>query len=175
MFIDESGFLLQPLLKHTWAPRGKTPVQLVSAKHNRRVSAIGALSLEPHERTVSFNFQLTYESFKADKIIAFLRQLHSELGGHAIIVWDRLNAHRTAARYFRENHPDWFTFEFLPGYAPELNPVEPCWGHTKNHDMPNYNAHDVNELHQTVRRHLRRKGRRRQLLNSFFECAGLAI
>lgn len=139
------------------------------------MSAIGALTLWPERSEVSINFQLTFDSFKADKIINFLRHLHSELGRHAIIVWDRLNAHRTAARYFRENHPDWFTFEFLPGYAPELNPIESCWGHTKNHDMPNYNANDVVELRSEVRRHLERKRRRRKLLASFFACAGLAI
>ena len=130
--------------------------------------------MSPDQRDLSFHFQLTFESFKADKIIQFLHQLHREVGVPVIIVWDRLNAHRTAARYFRENHPNWFTFEFLPAYAPELNPIEYCWSHTKSHEMPNYYPEDVVELRGEVRKHLRRKRRRRDLLSSFLEHALVA-
>jgi len=28
--------------------------------------------------------------------------------------------------------------EFLPAYAPELNPVEYLWGHWKQHELPNF-------------------------------------
>lgn len=175
MFLDETGFLLQPLRKATWAPRGKTPVQEVSAKHNRRVSAIAALGWNPADERLTFNFQLTEASFKTDKIIHFLNHLHRELGGPAIIVWDQLNAHKSAARYFREHHPEWFTFEFLPGYSPHLNPVEPLWGHTKHHDMPNLNAFDVPELRGHVSKHLNRKRRRQPLLASFFATAQLSL
>jgi transposase len=28
--------------------------------------------------------------------------------------------------------------EFLPGYAPELNPVEYLWSHWKQHELPNF-------------------------------------
>jgi transposase len=175
VFIDESGFLLQPLRKATWAPRGKTPVQEVSAKHNRRVSAIAALGWKPHGGQLSFNFQLTEKSFKTPKIIRFLKHLHRELGGPAIIVWDRLNAHKSAARYFREHHPDWFEFELLPGYSPHLNPVEALWGHTKHHDMPNLNPFDVVQLQAAVRKHLGRKRRRKSLFASFFATAELPL
>jgi transposase len=28
--------------------------------------------------------------------------------------------------------------EYLPGYAPELNPVEYLWGYWKHHALPNF-------------------------------------
>ena len=28
--------------------------------------------------------------------------------------------------------------EFLPAYAPELNPVEYLWGYWKHHELPNF-------------------------------------
>lgn len=175
MLIDESGFLLQPLRRATWAPRGKTPVQEVSAKHNRRVSAIAALGWRPHDGHLSLNFQLKKESFKTPQILRFLKHLHRELQRPAIIVWDQLNAHKSAARYFRKHHPDWFEFEMLPGYSPHLNPVEPLWGYTKHHDMPNLNPFDVAELQLAVSKYLGRKRRRKRLLASFFATSKLSL
>lgn len=162
-------------MRHTYAPRGQTPRQAASAKRNRRVSVIGGLGWSPQTDDVSFHFQLTFESFKTDKIIHFLNHLHQELGRPAIIVWDRLNAHRSAAKHFAQQHPDWFTFEFLPPYSPELNPVEQCWGHTKCHELPNYYAQDVEDLRAAVRQRLSRKRRRHSLLRSFFKHARLNL
>jgi len=47
-------------------------------------------------------------------------------------------------------HPDWFETEWLPAYAPELNPAEMLWNHTKYADLANFIPEDVNDLHQSV-------------------------
>lgn len=167
--------MLQPYRKRTWAPRGQTPVQLVSAKHHRRVSAIGALALSPLRRRVSLYFQLIPQSFKTPQVVEFLRQLHHQLGRKIIIVWDRLNAHRSAARWYAEHHPEWFTFEWLPAYAPELNPIESCWSHTKCNDLANFNAENVDQLHHTVNEYLTAKRKHQALLRSWFAHAGLKL
>jgi hypothetical protein len=36
--------------------------------------------------------------------------------------------------------------EFLPAYAPELNPVEYLWSHWKHHVLPNFCPQDFGEL-----------------------------
>jgi len=36
--------------------------------------------------------------------------------------------------------------EFLPAYAPELNPVEYIWGHLKHHELPNFCARNLSDL-----------------------------
>lgn len=46
VFIDESGFLLTPSVRRTWAPRGRTPVLHHWQRHDR-VSVISALTLSP--------------------------------------------------------------------------------------------------------------------------------
>ncbi len=33
--------------------------------------------------------------------------------------------------------------EFLPAYAPELNPVEYIWGYCKQHELPNLCPKDL--------------------------------
>jgi len=62
---------------------------------------------------------------------------------------DKKGARRSA--YFEEHHPDWFTFEWLPSYAPELNPVEQCWNHTKCHDLANFIPEDLQHLQKAVK------------------------
>lgn len=162
-------------MQSTWAPRGQTPVQTVSAKHHRRVSAIGALVLSPTQRHVSLSFQLTRESFKKAQVIEFLRQLHRQRRGKIIVVWDRLNAHRSAAAWFETHHPDWFTFEWLPAYAPELNPIETCWSHAKCHKLANLGAENVDTLETHVDKCLNATRRRSKLLRSFFDHAQLQL
>lgn len=63
-----------------------------------------------------------------------------------ILIWDRWSVHRATTKHFERHHPEWFQFEELPGYCPELNPVEQCWKHTKYDDLPNYIPDDLDQL-----------------------------
>jgi hypothetical protein len=53
VLIDESGFLLSPLVRRTLAPRGQTPVLKTWGGHRERVSAIAALTISPRRRQQS--------------------------------------------------------------------------------------------------------------------------
>jgi len=59
---------------------------------------------------------------------------------------DRYSAHRKAVRLLQ----DWFEVEWLPAYAPDLNPVEMVWNHSKYSDLANFIPEDVDDLHQAV-------------------------
>ena len=119
MFLDESGFMLQPLCRRTWAPRGETPIQYAWDRHDR-LSAIGALSLAPWARRIGMYFELLDHNIRAEDVVAFLKQLRRHLRRPIILVWDRWSVHRKAARLLREAKCDWIHFEWLPGYAPDL-------------------------------------------------------
>jgi len=41
---------------------------------------------------------------------------------------------------------DWFEVERLPGYAPDLNPVEMIWDHTKYADLANFFPENLQHL-----------------------------
>lgn len=45
---------------------------------------------------------------------------------------------------------DWLQVEWLPAYAPELNPVEMLWNHTKYGDLTNYLPVDKFALHLSI-------------------------
>lgn len=130
VFIDESGFSLTPTLRRTWAPRGQTPV--IDHVHDRRsVSAIAALSVSPGRHRLGCWMHLWPDSVDSRHVIAFLRDLLRHVRGPVIVVWDRLAAHRcSAVGEFVRSWPR-LCLEWLPAYAPELNPVEWLWSYLK--------------------------------------------
>jgi transposase len=71
-------------------------------------------------------------------MIFFLTELHFHDHRKVMIMFDRLSDHVSAHKYFARTHSEWFVFEYLPSYAPELNPVEQCWQHMKNVQMSNF-------------------------------------
>jgi transposase len=63
--------------------------------------------------------------------------------------------------------------EFLPAYAPELNPVEYLWSHWKQHELPNFCPSTFAQLSVHARRALKRMRRRPTLVMAFWEQADL--
>src|SRR5918994_1091969 len=79
-----------------------------------------------------------------------------KIGRPLLVVWDRLNAHRahrTAA--FLARHARDFAVAYLPAYAPDLNPEEPCNAWVKR-ILENALPGDIADLHRRVRRAFRR-------------------
>jgi transposase len=80
----------------------------------------------------------------------------------------KLQAHRSRlVREYVETQRGSIALEFLPAYAPELNPVECIWGYLKHHAMPNYCARDLGDLAQRARRNMRSMQRRATLVRAF--------
>src|SRR6516164_8481218 len=65
--------------------------------------------------------------------------------------------------------------EYLPPYAPELNPVEYLWGHWKHHTLPNVCPKDLWQLSEGARQTLRRLRRRPRLITAFWKQSSLPI
>jgi DDE superfamily endonuclease len=53
-----------------------------------------------------------------------------------------------------------YGLEFLPAYAPELNPVEYLWSHWKQHELPNFCPSTFTQLSLHARRALKRMRQR---------------
>jgi transposase len=63
---------------------------------------------------------------------------------------DRFNVHRSAARKLHERGAKWLDVEWLPGYAPDLNPVEALWSHAKYTKLANFVPADFDRLQDAV-------------------------
>ena len=97
VFLDESGFMLQPLVRRTWALRGRTPV-IKSWDRRERLSVISAVSMSPKKRRLKAYFMILQENANTEYIVGFFRNLCRHIRGKMIVVMDRLTAHRSAAR-----------------------------------------------------------------------------
>jgi transposase len=166
--------MLQPVRRRTWAPSGKTPIQNAYDRHDR-LSVMATLTLSPQRQRLGYYFSIWSHNIATEDVVWFLTQMHRHFRRRTIVVWDRWQVHRSAARYFEKHHPTWFQFEWLPAYAPELNPVEPSWGHTKYADLANFIPDAVDQLQTSVQESLQRKHERKELLRSFFAFAELPL
>ncbi len=175
-FEDESGVSQLPSVRRTWAPRGETPV-LTHAFTWKSLSVCAALGFRWDGRRCRLYFQTRPGSYNSESLISFLEEFKRHLRGHkAILVWDGLPSHRSRLMidYLRRQR-HWLRIERLPGYAPELNPLETLWGNVKGQEMANACAEKLGDVDQAVRSGLDRVRRSRTLPYSFLRHAGLSF
>ena len=175
VFLDESGFLMAPLVRRSWAPAGQTPVLYQRGAHHRKVSAIAALCVSPNRDELRFYFRLHAIDISTVQVTSFLGALDRELHAPWLMLWDRLNAHR--ARRTRDFllAQGWPPPCFFPSYAPELNPVEYAWGWLKNNPLANLVRLEVDSLAAAARQSARTLQHRPSLLRSFLRRSPLFL
>lgn len=172
MILDETGLMLQPLVRRTWAPSGQTPVMYSWDRHDR-LSVIAALTLAARRRRIGLYFAVQDRNVTAEEVEAFLRQVQRHLRRSLIVILDRWSVHRKAAKALAGD--DRFRVEWLPPYAPDLNPVEHVWGHTKYGDLANYIPQDLVDLRVELDGSMAQTRGRPELLRSFFHAAELEL
>jgi transposase len=175
VFLDESGFLMAPLVRRSWAPAGQTPVLYQRGAHHRKVSAMAALCVSPQRDAVHFYFRLHPTDIAAAQVIAFLGALDRELGAPWLLLWDRLNAHRACRTRDFLLARGWPQPCFFPSYAPELNPVEYAWSWLKNNPLANLARLELDSLAAEARSSARSLQRRPSLLRSFIHHSPLFL
>lgn len=160
----------QPHRVRTWAPVGQTPVLEFNFSW-QKLSAIAGLT------TRSFCFRLHGGAIRTAQVIGFLGQLRRFLRGKLLIIWDRAQIHRSlCVRRYIETHHRRLAMEYLPAYAPELNPVEYLWAYWKERELANFCPKDIWQLghfaSQALKR-IRRRTNRPTLIVSFWKQAEL--
>jgi transposase len=177
VFEDESGISHRPVVRRTWAPRGHPPVLTHTGGNWSRLSIAAALAFRWDGRRRRCYFQTRPGSYNDLALIGFLRALKRHFAGrHVILVWDGLGGHksRVMQQYLRRQRA-WLTMERLPGYAPELNPVEQIWGNLKSRELANQCPLDILALRRPVRSGFARIRHRPSLTTAFLRHAGLGF
>jgi transposase len=176
VLIDESGFLLSPLVRRTLAPRGQTPVLKTWGGHRERVSATAALTISPRRRRLDLYFRTYPKAFvNQERAADFLRYLLKHLRGTVIVVWDGGPMHKgDAIRAALHDFPR-LSLERLPPYTPELNPVEYLWNHLKYGVLSNFMPDDVFHLDGVLKQRFRRARASVPRLQGFFKQSGLPL
>ncbi len=107
-------------------------------------------------------------------VVVFLRHLQRCLPGPLMVIWDRLQAHRSAeVRVYRSQHPEIMVKE-LPTYAPDLNPEEGCHGDVKR-QLLNATPENTRQIRQQANRGFARLRHRPDLILGFFHHAGYRV
>jgi transposase len=71
----------------------------------------------------NFYFQIFEQTIKSEQIIEFLKLLRY-IDGDILLIWDRLPVHRSqVTQQFIRDQKGRLETEYLPPYAPEMNPV----------------------------------------------------
>jgi transposase len=139
-----------------------------------RLSVISALTISPKRRRISLYFSIHSDHIRAKEAGQFVRRLRRQLGGgKLLLVWDRLNTHRSAAPRLAQSGA--ISIDWLPPYAPDLNPVEAVWRQAKYADLANFIPDDIHHLEAEVAVSLMFQRRDPDLLGSFFRHAGLPL
>jgi len=175
VFLDESGYMLTPTVRRTWAPRGSKPV-LNCWDRRDRLSAISCLTVSPKAGRLNLHFNLLSHNVHGEDVVDFLRQLKKQLRKPLTVLWDGSSVHGKSkvVQAYLAKHPE-IVAEKLPAYAPEINPDELVWGWSKHGRLANLAAEDVDELAYRIVKELLYLQEHPHLLASFLEKTQLRL
>jgi transposase len=116
-------------------------------------------------------------AYDTDTLIGALEELRRFLGGQkATLVWDGLPAHRSLAMAaWLRGQRSWLVIERLPGYAPELNPMEGLWTSLKEVELANLAGDTLDEVTAAAERGIQRIRSSHWLAFSFLRHCGLSL
>jgi transposase len=156
MFLDESGLLMAPLRRRSWAPCGHPSLCEEKAGHREKVSIAGAMWLSPTRERLSFAYQtLVNGYFNNEEVAEFVSGALQWLTTPIVLVWDRGNMHKGGPiNQLVAQSEGRLELEALPAHAPKLNPVEQVWTWLKYSRLCNFPPRDAKHLNEMVIREL---------------------
>jgi transposase len=147
VFLDESGVSLTRVVRRTWAPAGQ-PSVLVHPFHWQRASMCAVICAKVGGGGARVGFDIRPGSYRTERLIEVLGELHRFLDGDKVtLVWDNLPAHTSRKmRAWIRSQRSWLVVEYLPPYAPDLNPVETLWTSLKRQELANLATDTLGEV-----------------------------
>lgn len=86
-------------------------------------------------------------AFTSADVVGFLKHLQRQIGTKLLVVWDGAPIHYGEVKTFlAQGAAESIHIERLPGYAPDLNPIEGIWQYLKQVELKNVGCHDLDEL-----------------------------
>lgn len=116
---DETGLCNDAYHGRSYAPRGKTPIIRLPAKHER-INLISTVTTQGMVR-----FMIYKGTMNAQRFIKFLGRLIKNSKQKIFLILDNLRVHHAIkVKEWLEDKEDRIELFFLPSYSPELNPDE---------------------------------------------------
>jgi transposase len=136
-----------------------------------------ALAYKYDTSEASLVFDIKTGTYNTESLIEFLTDFHEHFAGEKVtLIWDGLPSHRSKAmKAWIARQRSWLLVEPLPGYAPDLNPVELLWGNVKGVELANLCPDTIDQARQAAEAGLDRAGTDYQLCFNFLEHTGLSL
>ncbi len=152
----------------TYAPRGQTPILRVPLTHDH-LSAISALT--EHGRLF---MRVQRCAYRSHAVVRFLKHLLQHMHGKILVIWDGAPIHRSRVikDFLSSGAAKRLQLERLPGYAPELNPVEYVWHYLKHVALRNVCCDTLDELQYELRLAVANLRHKRAILRNFANHCG---
>jgi transposase len=165
LWLDEMGVRSDAAAGRSWAPVGQTPVIKRTGKRFR-VNMLSAIS-----NAGMLRFRLFVGSFNGLVFIDFLRRLLRDCQGRKVhLIVDGHPVHRAKlVSAWVGRHAEQIELHFLPGYSPELNPVELLNHDVKANAAGRRRPRSAGELRDELHGYLRRRQRQPEVLVRFFD------
>ena len=161
---DETGLRSDHQAGTSYGRKGKTPV--VSGTGQRwSVNMLSTLTNKGFLR-----FMMYARSFTAEVFLDFLRRLIRDTDAMPFVIMDRHPVHfrsKKVRHWFESNRHKIRAF-WIPGYCPQLNPVELLNQDIKANAIGRKRPSSLKELKKNVRSHLRKKQRRPSEARAYF-------
>jgi transposase len=165
LWLDEMGVRSDAAAGRSWAPIGHTPVVKRTGKRFgvNMISAVSNAGL--------LRFRLFAGSFTGSVFIDFLGRLLREVSERRVhLIVDGHPVHRAKlVSGWVERHAERMQLHFLPGYSPELNPVELLNHDVKANAAGRRRPRSAGELRAELHGYLRRRQRQPEVLVRFFD------
>jgi transposase len=177
MLLDESGLLMAPLRRRSWAPRGHPPQSEEKTGHREKVSIAGALWLTPQRDRLSFAYQTLVNGYFSNVEVAeFLGGALQWLREPLVVLWDRGTMHKgDPINALLAQFAGRLDLEPLPAHAPQLNPLEQVWTWLKYSRLCNFPPRDAHHLDEAIRRELDAIREDQGRLRNFFQASDLPL
>jgi transposase len=165
LWLDEMGVRSDAAAGRSWAPIGQTPVIKRTGKR------FGVNMLSAISNAGRLRFRLFVGSFNGRVFIDFLRRLLRDCGGRRVhlIVDGHPVHHAKLVSAWVAGHAERIQLHVLPGYSPELNPVELLNHDVKANAAGRRRPRSAGELRKELHGYLRRRQRQPKVLVGFFD------
>ena len=165
LWLDEMGVRSDAAAGRSWAPVGQTPVIKRTGKR------FGVNMLSAISNAGRLRFRLFVGSFNGPVFIDSLRRLLRDCAGRRVhlIVDGHPVHHAKLVSAWVAGHAERIELHFLPGYSPELNPVELLNHDVKANAAGRRRPRSAGELRDELHGYLRRRQRQPEVLVGFFD------
>lgn len=127
VFVDESGFTMQPYLPYGWQKKGQQ-VRIFTRNNHKRLNLLGFISAD-----LRLSVYQNEKSINSGFFIEAVEDYIQRIDKPTVLVLDNSPIHRSKAVYYKLQqwqNQNLYVF-FLPKYAPHLNPIEILWKRIK--------------------------------------------